>query len=182
MSDALAALHANYRHLARYNAWINERLYDAAERLPDADRQRDRGAFFGSLHGTLGHVLWADRLWLARFAAQGVAFPALAADLLAMPEGATHGTVLHEDWQDLRIARRALDAAMVRWTDEMPADFVLRTVRYANTKGVLREQPAWQALTHFFNHQTHHRGQATTLLVQAGIDPGVTDLVAMPEA
>jgi uncharacterized damage-inducible protein DinB len=182
MSDALAALHANYRRLARYNVWMNERLYDAGERLADADRKRDRGAFFGSLHGTLGHLLWADRMWLRRFAAQGVAFPALADDLLVVPQGASYGTVLHDDWTDLRQSRRALDAAMVRWTDEMPGDFVLRTLRYATTKGVLREQPAWQALTHFFNHQTHHRGQASTLLMQAGIDPGVTDLVAMPEA
>jgi uncharacterized damage-inducible protein DinB len=62
----------------------------------------------------------------------------------------------------------------------MPPDFLLRTLRYANTKGVVREQPAWQPLTHLFNHQTHHRGQATTLLAQAGIDPGPTDLIAMP--
>jgi hypothetical protein len=106
MNDALAALHANYRRLARYNAWMNERLYDAAERLPDADRKRDRGAFFGSIHGTLEPPAVGRSVVAARFAAQGVAFPALAADLLAMPEGATYGTVLHEDWQELRGARR----------------------------------------------------------------------------
>ncbi|MBA2963978.1 MULTISPECIES: DinB family protein [Ramlibacter] len=182
MTDALAALHANYRRLARYNAWMNERLYDAAEGLPEAERRRDRGAFFGSIDGTLNHLLWADRLWLRRFASQGVAFPALADDLLALPEGASYGTVLQAEWQGLRQARRALDAAIVRWVDEMPPEFLLRTLRYANTKGVVREQPAWQPLTHFFNHQTHHRGQVTTLLLQAGVDPGVTDLVAMSEA
>ena len=57
--------------------------------------------------------------------------------------------------------------------------FRCRTMRYANSKGVQREHPAWQAMTHFFNHQTHHRGQATTLLMQAGVDPGVTDLIAL---
>jgi uncharacterized damage-inducible protein DinB len=182
MNEALEALHANYRRLARYNAWMNERLYDAAGRLSDADRKRDRGAFFGSIHRTLEHLLWADKLWLQRFAAQGVAFPALSPDLLWMPEGATYGSVLHEGWTELRGARQRLDAAIVRWTDEMPAGFALATLRYANTKGVRREHAAWQALTHFFNHQTHHRGQATTLLVQAGVDPGVTDMVAMPDA
>jgi uncharacterized damage-inducible protein DinB len=181
MNDALAALHANYKRLARYNAWMNGRLYDAAETLADADRRQDRGAFFGSIHGTLNHLLWADRMWLRRFVAQGVAFPALADDLLALPEGATFGTQVLVDWQALRAARAALDAAMVRWVDEMPPDFTLRTLRYANTKGVVREQPAWQPLTHFFNHQTHHRGQLTTLLMQAGIDPGMTDLIALPE-
>ncbi|RYF60316.1 MAG: DUF664 domain-containing protein [Comamonadaceae bacterium] len=172
---------ANYRRLARYNQWMNARLCDAAEGLSDAQRQEDRGAFFGSLHGTFNHLLWADRMWLRRFAVQGVAFPALADDLLLLPEGATYGTALFADWVGLRAARHALDAAMVRWLDEMPPDFPLRTMRYANTKGVQREHPAWQALTHLFNHQTHHRGQATTLLMQAGVDPGVTDLVALPE-
>jgi uncharacterized damage-inducible protein DinB len=181
MTDPLAALHANYRRLARYNAWMNGRLYDAAEGLPVSERQLDRRAFFGSIEGTLNHLLWADRTWLRRFAAQGVPFPALADDLLALPDGASYGTVLHADWQGLREARRALDAAIVRWIDEMPPEFLLRTLRYANTKGVLRAQPAWQPLTHLFNHQTHHRGQVTALLVQAGVDPGVTDLVALPE-
>ena len=171
---------ANYQRLARYNRWINQRVYDACERLDDAQRRADRGAFFGSIHGTLDHLVWADRLWLQRFAKQDTVFAALRPDLLALPAGATYGTVLHEDWQALRGSREALDAAIEAWTLEMPADWPVRTIRYANTKGVVREQPAWQALTHFFNHQAHHRGQVTTLLVQAGVDPGVTDLVAMP--
>jgi uncharacterized damage-inducible protein DinB len=71
------------------------------------------------------------------------------------------------------------DVAIENWVRDMPADFPLRIMRYSNTKGVKREHPAWQALTHFFNHQTHHRGQITTLLVQAGMDPGLTDLIAL---
>jgi uncharacterized damage-inducible protein DinB len=169
----------NYRLLARYNTWFNERLYDACERLPDAERKRDRGAFFGSIHGSLNHLVWGDRSWLRRFATQGVPFASLTPDVLALPEGAVYGTVIHDHWDDLRAQRRTLDAAIEGWTRDMPADFPLRTMRYANTKGVRREHPAWQACTHFFNHQTHHRGQVTTLLSQAGIDPGVTDLIAL---
>jgi uncharacterized damage-inducible protein DinB len=60
----------------------------------------------------------------------------------------------------------------------MADDFLTCAMRYSNTKGVRREHPAWIALTHFFNHQAHHRGQVTTLLMQAGVDPGVTDLIA----
>jgi uncharacterized damage-inducible protein DinB len=87
--------------------------------------------------------------------------------------------VLHGDWQALRNQRQRLDDAIRDWLAEMPADFPLRTMRYSNTKGVQREHPAWMALTHFFNHQTHHRGQVTALLMQAGVDPGMTDLIAL---
>ena len=173
----------NYRYLARYNRWFNQRLYDACERLEDGERKRDRGAFFGSIHATLNHVMWGDRIWLARFAAQdGAQAGALGGGLLDLPPGAAHGTLLHAQWADLRAQRASLDAAIEAWVAAMPADFPLRTMRYGNTRGVQREHPMWMALTHFFNHQTHHRGQVTTLLAQAGIDPGPTDLIAMPAA
>jgi uncharacterized damage-inducible protein DinB len=174
---------ANYRFLARYNAWFNERLYDACEQLSDAERKRDRGAFFGSIHNTLNHLLWADQLWLGRFAAQPGCDPAgvLRPGLLALPAGVAgvHETVLHAGWQPLRTQRRQLDGAVEAWLAAMPADYPARTMRYGNTKGVQREHPAWMALTHLFNHQTHHRGQVTTLLMQAGVDPGLTDLIAL---
>lgn len=173
------ALLQNYQLLARYNRWFNGRLYAACEQLTDEERKRDRGAFFGSIHHTLNHVMWGDRIWLRRFAQQGVDMPALGGDLLDLPEGARHETVLHEDWAVLRAKRDELDAAIEAWVGAMPASFPLRTMRYGNTKGVQRGHPAWQALTHFFNHQTHHRGQVTALLAQAGIDPGTTDLIAL---
>lgn len=179
MQDASQALLENYRFLARYNRWLNERLYDACERLPDEERRRERGAFFGSVHGSLNHLVWGDCLWLSRFGAQGVVFAALSGDLLALPPGARHGTILHEAWSGLRLRRARLDTAIEAWTHEMAADYPLRTMRYANTSGVERAHPMWQALTHFFNHQTHHRGQVTTLLSQAGVDVGVTDLIAL---
>ena len=179
MAGAAQALLENYRFLARYNRWFNERLYDACERLPDEERRRERGAFFGSIHGSLNHLVWGDRLWLGRFAAQGVAFESLSAEVLELPSGAAHGTVLYQEWAALRAARAQLDGAIEAWTGDMAADFPLRTMRYANTKGVERAHPMWQALTHFFNHQTHHRGQVATLLSQAGVDVGVTDLIAL---
>jgi uncharacterized damage-inducible protein DinB len=168
----------NYRFLAGYNRWFNERLYEACEQLTDEERKRHRGAFFGSIHGTLNHILWGDKMWLARFARQGEAFEALAPGLLELPAGAAYGTVLHEDWEGLKADRAALDVAIERWTAAMPPDFPLRTMRYSNTRGVAREHEMWKALTHFFNHQAHHRGQVTTLLMQAGVDPGTTDLIS----
>ena len=174
------AMLENYRWLARYNRWFNARLFDACEQLPEAERRRDRGAFFGSIHGTLNHLVWADRMWLRRFASQGVAFASLTDEVLALPEGAVYGTVLFDEWDALRGARQRMDAAIEGWTHEMAPGFPASTMRYANTKGMQREHPAWKALTHLFNHQAHHRGQVTTLLMQAGVDPGATDLVAMP--
>jgi uncharacterized damage-inducible protein DinB len=171
----------NYRWLARYNAWFNERLFDACEQLSPQQRRLDRGAFFGSIHDTLSHVLWADKMWLQRFAAQGTPFPALKPELLALPAGAVHATLLHEEWPDLRADRRALDAAIQGWVQGMPAQWPASTMTYTNTQGVARRHPAWQALTHFFNHQAHHRGQVTALLAQAGVDVGMTDAIALAD-
>ena len=169
----------NYRFLARYNRWFNQRLYATCETLPEEERRSDRGAFFGSIHGTLNHLLWADRTWLGRFAIQDIPSPALKPELLALPAGATYGTELHTEWPELRRQRDLLDEAIEAWVAQMPPHYPMSTMRYANTKGVQREHPAWKAITHLFNHQTHHRGQVTTLLMQAGVDPGTTDLAAL---
>jgi uncharacterized damage-inducible protein DinB len=168
----------NYRFLAGYNRGFNDRLYGACETLTDAQRKQDRGAFFGSIHHTLTHLVLADKMWLTRFAAQGTAFAALPPALLALPAGADYTSDLHPRWQDLRRERDALDTAIEAWTAELSPGFLRSTMVYTNTKGVPRAHPAWQALTHFFNHQTHHRGQVTTLLMQTGVDVGVTDLIA----
>lgn len=169
----------NYRFLARYNRWMNQRLYAACEALDDEERKRHRGAFFGSIHQTLTHLLLADRMWLHRFASQATTFDTLASAELALPEGSDYTSDLYPDWLALQQARDALDERIEQWLADMQPDFLTSTLRYANTKGVARAHPAWQALTHFFNHQTHHRGQTTTLLMQAGVDVGVTDLVAL---
>ena len=173
----------NYRFLARYNQWFNTNLLDAAERLTDAERKQDRGAFFGSIHHTLNHLLVGDQIWLKRFRQCGLDYswqaPSLTDGVLDQPQQASWNTVLCEDWAALRTKRAQLDAAIVQWVADMPDDFAQFMMRYANSKGVQRAHPAWQALTHFFNHQTHHRGQVTRLLMQAGVDPGTTDLIAL---
>lgn len=173
----------NYRLLARYNRWMNQQLYDACETLLDEERQRNRGAFFGSIHRTLSHLIVADQVWLKRFVQCGldhdICFASLGNDVLDLPEAFDWDMVLFSDWQTLRAKRTQLDAAIEGWALDMPSVYLQLTMRYSNSKGVQREHPAWQALTHFFNHQTHHRGQATTLLMQAGVDVGVTDLIAL---
>lgn len=173
----------NYRFLARYNRWMNQRLYDACEGLGDEERKEARGAFFGSIHRTLNHLVVADQVWLRRFAQcgsdNGVTLASLTAAVLDLPAGSQLDTVLFDDWGALRAKREQIDGAIESWVGGMPDGYPQLTMRYSNSKGVQRRHPAWQAMTHFFNHQTHHRGQLTTLLTQAGVEVGVTDLIAL---
>lgn len=173
----------HYRWMARYNAWFNARLYDACERIDDAARKRDGGAFFGSIHRTLEHLIVADQIWLRRLRQcgrdNGFEAVALSDAVLDLDPGHGLGDPVHADWTVLRAKRRQMDDAISLWLAAMPPAFPGFVMRYANSKGVQRQHPAWQALSHFFNHQTHHRAQAGTLLLQAGVDVGVTDLIAL---
>jgi|DEB0MinimDraft_10_1074344.scaffolds.fasta_scaffold189470_1 uncharacterized damage-inducible protein DinB len=173
-----------FRTFARYNAWMNDKLYGAAETLTDEQRKEDRGAFFSSVHGTLNHILTGDLVWLERFQVSGAsALADVPVSLLEPFRGLD--AELFEDFAELRIARDAVDEMILAWCDRDLTDGWLDDILVFKTKSnpnVSRELPAGLCVTHFFNHQTHHRGQVTTLLSQCGIDPGVTDLMAMPGA
>jgi uncharacterized damage-inducible protein DinB len=173
---------ANYRLQARYNHWFNQRVLATCDGLSDTTRKEDKAAFFGSIHNTLNHLLLGDQMWLRRFVqcAQDhcVDFAVLTC-AIQLPENCPLDLVLYDDWTTFKARREDVDAAIETWLADAPADMPNWTMRYANTKGVAREHQLWQALTHFFNHQTHHRGQVTTLLAQAGVDVGVTDLIAL---
>jgi uncharacterized damage-inducible protein DinB len=146
------AMPRRYRMFASYNAWCNERLYDAVVRIPDADYRADRGAFFKSLQGTLNHLLVGDRIWMRRFTGQGEAPPALDA-------------ILYDDFAQLRAQRRAEDERISRYIGSLSEADLARTIRYRTVvKPTDIEQQLAPALDHFFNHQTHHRGQAHALL------------------
>ena len=147
--------------------------------MKPAQRNADKGAFFKSIRHTLMHLVLADKMWLTRFASQGVPVAALPLGLIALPEGSDYSINLHPDWKDLKRTRERLDAAMVACLQEMSPEFLSSTMHYANAKGVQRAHPMWQALTHSFFHRAHHRGQVTTLLTQAGVAIGVTDLIAL---
>lgn len=161
------------RVMARYNRWMNEKLYAVAEAIGDAGRKQDRGAFFGSIHRTLNHLLLADRVWLGRFTGAVLEEGELG------PGGIRSlNQELYADFDELRRERAKTDDAIDAFVATLTEDKLAGTLRYLR-HGVVNEQPLWQAVAHFFNHQTHHRGQVTTLLMQAGHDPGVTDLMAM---
>ncbi len=162
---------AYVRRMARYNRWQNESLYGAANRLSEAERRRDRGAFFGSIHATLAHLVWADRLWLARFEQTPPPTPTMAEGLAAFPT-----------WPSLQDARVACDAEIVRWADALTPDGLAGDLTYYSMSAH-REISGlrWVFVAHFFNHQTHHRGQAHCLLTQCGLKLQDTDLQLMPE-
>lgn len=154
--------------LATYNSWMNGRLYAVCADIPDEERKRDQKAFFGSIHGTLNHLLLGDKVWLGRF--EGRPFRVQSLD-----------QQLFDDFTELQAERQATDRRIETWasglTDEILADeFQFTSILKPGslTCGF------WVAVTHFFNHQTHHRGQLTTLLSQMGKDYGVTDLMWLP--
>ena len=155
--------------MAAYNRWMNERLYAVCAELPDAERRRDRGAFFKSIHATLNHILLGDRWWMQRFAGQPLT-----------PTGSPDQE-LYADFADLRAARRNADATLEAWAASLPDTLADEPFHFRSTTyNAERELPTWAVVVHVFNHQTHHRGQVTTLLSQLGIDPGPTDFPWMP--
>jgi uncharacterized damage-inducible protein DinB len=142
----------HYTTFAGYNAWANDRLYDAAAQLSDAEYRVDKGAFFKSMHGTLNHLLATDLIWMKRFTGEGEAPDRLDA-------------ILHERLVDLRAARDAEDRRIVAWIgslDEARLKGVIRYRRVSTPDEFV--QPLMPALDHWFNHQTHHRGQAHVIL------------------
>jgi uncharacterized damage-inducible protein DinB len=154
--------------MARYNRWMNERLYALLAEMPDDERKRDRSAFFRSIHGTLNHLLWGDRMWLGRFIDEPCTAPAFGDDMFA-------------DFAQLQREREITDQKMLNWAGTVTADWFASTITYTSkVDGKTREIPAAVATIHMFNHESHHRGQLTTLMKQAGCDPGITDLPWLP--
>ena len=151
--------------LAAYNAWANTRVYEAAAALPDADYRADRGAFFKSVHGTLNHLLVVDRIWMRRFTGEGEAPTRLDA-------------ILFEALSDLRAARIREDERIAAYVDRLSDTDLAGRIRFRTIVSPADvEQALTPALMHFFNHQTHHRGQVHTLLTGLGADAPSLDLI-----
>lgn len=155
----------HYRMFADYNRWANRLLYQAVGRLSDEQYREDRGAFFGSLHRTLNHILAADRIWMKRFTGSGEAPSSLDA-------------VLFKDLATLSTARVAEDERIVAWVDSLTeADLAGRFTYTSITNPVTVTQRLAPVVAHFFNHQTHHRGQCHATLTALGQPSLVLDLV-----
>jgi uncharacterized damage-inducible protein DinB len=155
------------RAMADYNRWQNENLYGAADGLSDADRKLPRGAFFGSIHATLNHLLWADQGWMHRFA--GTPKP--------LAPGIPASVAMYERWEDLKRERAAFDQVLIDWAHELDPEGLKGDLTwFSGAAGHEVTMPRWLLVTHMFNHQTHHRGQVHCMLTQAGMRPGTTDL------
>lgn len=154
--------------MAAYNRWMNEKVYACAATLSDEVRKRDMGAFFGSVHGTLNHILLGDTAWMQRLHGEPVTMKSTRDEV-------------HADFEALRAARIAMDDRIAAWAANIPDAFAdgqyeFFSVTYQRKIAI----PGWAAVVQVFNHQTHHRGQLTTLLRQLGQDVGVTDVPMMP--
>lgn len=155
--------------MANYNTWQNESLFRCAAELDGKQRREDRGAFFKSIHATLNHILWADMAWMHRFANT-------PAPTVPPPQSVT----MVEKFSELRKQRVAMDQTIQTWAADLDPDWLQGDLHWYS--GLLKKDVSkakWVLLTHFFNHQTHHRGQVHAMLTAAGTKPDDTDLMLM---
>jgi uncharacterized damage-inducible protein DinB len=155
--------------MARYNAWQNRSIFGAADTLDEVARKQNRGAFFGSIHNTLSHILWGDTIWMSRF--DGWTPP-------DVPIGESGGAI--SDWGELKRARLEADARFIDWgTRVNAADFLGELCWYSGAVQHEVCKPRALLIMQIFNHQTHHRGQVHAMLTAAGARPDDTDLPFM---
>jgi uncharacterized damage-inducible protein DinB len=157
--------------MARYNLWQNESLLAVADSLSTAEREKDRGAFFGSIQHTLSHIYWGDMLWLSRFAGT----PA--------PDGGIPESIaLIKSWDSFRDERKAFDERILQWAHDVSTDWFEGDLSwFSGAIGRDITKPKKTLVIQLFNHQTHHRGQIHTMLTSAGVKPEDTDVPFMPE-
>lgn len=168
--------------MSQYSQWMNLRIFEAAAQLSADVLRADTGAFFGSILGTLNHLAVGDTLWLHRFAQHPYPFEALGA-LSEFERPTSLRQTIANDLIGLGNYRRRLDECIAQWVTEIRPEHLSLAVSYTSMAGAPFSKNFGFLLQHFFNHQTHHRGQVSTLLHQAGVDVGVTDLLALiPES
>ncbi|MBC8238989.1 MAG: DinB family protein [Alphaproteobacteria bacterium] len=158
--------------MAAYNRWQNVSVYAAADGLTEAARQLDRGAFFGSIHGTLNHLIWGDTIWLSRFAKTPP----------PRSPGIPGSVNERADWAEMLAERPQLDQRIIDWAAAIdPAELNGDLTWFSGAANRKITKPLWTLISHFHNHQTHHRGQVHALLTASGAKPGDTDLMLLPD-
>jgi uncharacterized damage-inducible protein DinB len=165
MADQLLKRH--FEMMASYNQWANARLYAMARTLADSDYRRDVGVYFRSLHGTLNHLLVADRNWMTRLTGAGEIIP-------------NFDTIVHDTLPELEKARVSEDARIIAFVAALDGQALSQDLSYTALSGKQYQQRRPDVLAHLFNHQTHHRGQAHAVLTILGVrDPEPLDLLLM---
>ena len=157
--------------MARYNVWQNNQLTEILKGLPAKELTRNVKAFFGSILGTLSHLYWGDHIWMSRF------------DGGSAPEcGIDDSPRLFATLATWCAGRPRMDGRIRMWADRVDnAELAGDIIWYSNLSGKQVTRPMGRAVTHFFNHQTHHRGQVHAMLTAAGSPAPVSDLIFMPE-
>lgn len=153
----------HFQMFAQYNTLSNHKLYEVCAQISDAERKRNRPAFFKSIHGTLNHIMVGDRIWLTRF--EGKQIPSTRLD-----------AILYEDFDELRKARAAEDQRIKAFAAGLTEEFLGSTIQYVNNAGKICNDPVDLLVAHFFNHQTHHRGQIHDMITQTEIAPPSLDM------
>lgn len=170
------SLKSNFVLMAEYNQGMNRNIYNAASKLSLSELAKIQGAFFGSIINTLNHLLVGDTIWLQRFAGHKEHF--LTLDYVRTLQVPTSlDTILYSDFATLKENREKMDDVIKLFVSELTDAVISQSFSYKNTNGSAFNKNFGHILQHFFNHQTHHRGQVSTLLYQQGIDVGVTDLL-----
>lgn len=172
------SLKDHFELLSIYNQWMNSKIYESASSLSATDLTQDRGAFFGSILGTMNHIVVGDTIWLKRFANHPSCVGSLQ-EVANLPNPTSLSQIVFDDIGSLFEHRTWLDRQIISWVaglTQNDLDFVLS---YHNTKGIPANKRYSSLVLHFFNHQAHHRGQVSALLSQAGADVGVSDLLAL---
>lgn len=171
-------LQENFVLMAQYNKWMNQNIYQICGDIDQDNLTKNLGAFFCSILGTLNHILVADIIWLKRFANHPENYSSLnyirnISSPLALNQ------ILYDDFNKLEIERKAIDKLIIQFCLEFHEKDLDTFLDYHNTKGDFFQKKLGYLIQHFFNHQTHHRGQITTLLSQLKIEVGVTDLLVL---
>lgn len=156
--------------MAAYNAWQNETLYRLCDEIGDAERRRDRGMFFGSIHHTLDHIVMVNEALLI-YLENG------------RPPPSSYRDIVRQDWDALKAEQAAQDRTLTenaaRWTEAWLAEnCVMNSPRL--TEPIQR--PRWIMVVQIFSHQTHHRSQVTSELHKMGLNYGGTDIPFRPGA
>lgn len=168
--------------MADYNHRMNNQVIETSMHLSEEALTKDRGTYFRSIIGTLNHILVGDIIWLSRFSTHSDHYESLKA-LTKLPKPQALDDVIFSNLSSFSKARNEIDSSLSLWLKyEVVENDFSQSLSYSNTKGIVSERNFGELVCHLFNHQTHHRGQLTTLLNQLGLDVGVTDfLIDIPE-
>ena len=159
----------NYFELmAQYNQWVDSKIHDVCLGIPDELRKKHMGAFFKSIHSTLNHIYYGDLAWLVRLCENTFTPRQIDVDL-------------YEDFNELKEVQEKMESDIIDWVNSLAPEKLNQTFDYvSNVNNFSRTLPIWVLANHMFNHQTHHRGQVTTLMKQLGHEPGITDIPWLP--